>query len=103
MFSHNFLTEQFPQTAWQRRTVRARLERQDDGRLVDRGEVVEFQDAVGEDIAEAEETSEHDYSQPTDSQKREFLKIHRNLGHRLPRELGLALRSVMDNLRVAVS
>ena len=51
---------------------------------------------VGEDFDDdlAYVMSEHaDQQEPTESQKRELLKIHRGLGHPQPNELGRALRN----------
>ena len=62
MLNHSFLTDNFFQIVAQRQTSRSSFERQDNGRLVDPGEWAELQDAVGEDIAELEETSEDDHA-----------------------------------------
>ena len=51
-----------------------------------------MQDAIGEDIDEAIEDVSHDHAEPTEAQKRELLKIHRNLGHPAPRELGRSFK-----------
>eukprot|EP00973_Karenia_brevis_P025612 3533409-Karenia_brevis.AAC.1 len=59
---------------------------------MDPGELADFNDAVGEDIEdEKEDAKQDDYMEPTNSQKRELLKLHRNLGHPQPRELARAV------------
>eukprot|EP00973_Karenia_brevis_P004443 609659-Karenia_brevis.AAC.1 len=61
---------------------------------MDPGELADLNDAVGEDIDdEQEDAKQDDYMEPTNLQKRELLKIHRNLGHPQTRELARALRN----------
>ena len=49
--------------------------------------------AVGEDLGdEVEACLEDDYEEPSEKQKREILKLHRNLGHPQPNDFGRALR-----------
>ena len=52
--------------------------------------------AVGEDLDDELENiadEDQDRQEPTDTQKRELLKIHRGVGHPQPNELGRALRN----------
>eukprot|EP00973_Karenia_brevis_P052204 7254341-Karenia_brevis.AAC.1 len=49
------------------------------------GERADLNDAVGEDIDDKkEDAKQDDYMESTNLQKRELLKIHRNLGHPQP-------------------
>ena len=61
----------------------------DNGASVTAREIAEH---GGEDIDEELEDTTDDHQEPTESQKREVLKIHRNLGHPTPQELGRALK-----------
>ena len=46
----------------------------------------------GEDIEETEEAVDGDDEEPTGRQKTELFRIHRNLGHPTPQDLGRALK-----------
>ena len=77
MYNHKYLIENFP------------LEIHE----VPVGSSITPQELVGgEDIDDDNEDVESDFVEPTEKQKREVLKIHRNLGHPTNQDLGRALR-----------
>ena len=92
--------------------MRERINRAEDAVAVSPDDLYDLQRAVGEDIDEATDESVGGKTEPTESQKRELLKIHKNLGHTSPRGLGRALkhagakrdliRSAMKELRCPV-
>ena len=79
-------------SAQERDDLRERIRREEDGMPSHPGELADLQDAVGEDIDEAIDESVSDTDEPIESQKRELLKIYRNLGHPAPRELARAFK-----------
>ena len=82
-YNHNYLVEHFPmETA----TVPDM-----DTEEANAASVVHGQIFGGEDLDE--DDSEEDPETITEKQQREILKIHRNLGHPTPQELGRALRN----------
>ena len=87
--NHHMLVECHPLSAQERAERAESLHRDDDG---DPHELTDMQDAIGEDIDEAIEDVSQDRAEPTEAQKRELFKIHRNLGHPALRELGRALK-----------
>jgi hypothetical protein len=73
--------------------VSERLQEPWDGRIVNPPEFLDAP-AVGEDLGdEVEACMEDDYQDPTEEQKREVFKLHRNLGHPVPNDFGRALRN----------
>ena len=72
--------------------MRQRLDRDDEAAGANPDDFSELQYAIGEDIDEAIEDVRDDHAEPSEAQKREVLKIHRNLGHPSPRELGRAIK-----------
>ena len=63
---------------------------EDDGTTVRPEELVN--PAVGESLDEEVEACSDDYKEPTETQKRELFKIHRDIGHPTPNDFGRALR-----------
>ena len=92
MSNHDFLVKCFAMNAQERAQMRERINREDEAVGVSPDAFTDMQNAMGEDIYEAIEESIGDHAEPSEAQKRELLKIHRNRGHPSPRDLGRALK-----------
>ena len=91
---HHYLVKCFAMIAQERAQMREQINRAEDAMAVSLDDFTDLQQAVGDDIDDAIDEGVGDNTEPTESQKRELLKIHRNLGHTSPRDLAHALKHV---------
>ena len=87
--NHNDLITNYPSTSTEVGSESTPLQEVDEDTTVTAGELTR---KLGGEEFDSDSDEEDDHTAPTEKQKREIFKIHRNLGHPPPNDLGRALR-----------